>query len=107
MIVVINMNKLSQVVYKNKNKEYIENCVIEEMSELTKAIIKDKRGLKDINNLEEEIGHVILMCNALMKCHGIPEYAICEEAEDAVNRMLLDIENNKSHELNKHYNKDI
>ena len=82
------INNLAEVVYQNNNKDHIENCVIEEMSELTKAVTKSRRGKEDIKNITEEIGHVMLMCNSLMKCYGIQELAIETEAEDAVNRML-------------------
>lgn len=79
---------LAELVYQNNNKDHIENCLIEEMSELTKAITKSRRGKTDIDNLTEETGHVLLMCYSLMKCYGIQEYCVLLESNDAVNRML-------------------
>ena len=82
------MIDLAELVYQNNNKDHIENCLIEEMSELTKAITKSRRGKTNIDNITEEIGHVMLMCSSLIKCYGIQEYCILLEANDAVNRML-------------------
>lgn len=81
------------VIFNNyRDKEYVENCTIEEMSELTKAIMKSKRSKLDINNLVEEIGHVLLTTSALISLYGISEELVTKSAEDAVKRMFIDIE---------------
>lgn len=42
------------------------NIIIEELSELTKAICKMKRGQADIDNIAEEIAHVLLTVQYLI-----------------------------------------
>jgi NTP pyrophosphatase (non-canonical NTP hydrolase) len=93
------MNDLAEIVYQNCSRDHIENCVIEEMSELIKAVSKSRRCEVDLENMNneslcivgnmaEETGHVLLMCIALMKSYGIQDYQVKLEANDAVNRML-------------------
>lgn len=85
---MIKIEGLGSIVNAHRSADHVENCTIEEMSELTKAITKSRRGKVDIENITEEIGHVILMCYSLMYRYNITEYQILLEANDAVNRML-------------------
>ena len=83
-------NTLGKIISDYSTQEHVEDCVIEEMSELTKAIIKKRRGKGNIKNLTEEIGHVKLMCEALIRKYEIDTEGVHKEAEDAVLRMLKD-----------------
>jgi len=64
-----------------------ETCVIEEMSELTKAICKNQRGRGDHQHTIEEISHVLLMCYALMTQYSIDESEVLAYAKKAVKKM--------------------
>ena len=88
LYVATSIDRLAEMVCENSTKDHIENCVIEEMSELIKAVTKSRRGETNIDNLTEEIGHVILMCFSLMQTYNIHENDIIMEANDAVCRML-------------------
>lgn len=90
---MINMHELSEIVNNKNTRDHIENCTIEELSELTKAITKSKRGKLDIENMTEELGHVMLMCGALAKNYDIQPKSINLEAQNAVDRMLKAQEN--------------
>lgn len=76
------------VATHNKDKVgFVETCLIEEMSELTKALCKIRRDEADFNNTIEELGHVILMCYALLSKYNFKHKAVIKEAEDAVRKM--------------------
>ena len=81
--------KLGEMVAThNKDKvDFVETCLIEEMSELTKALCKIRRGKVDFDNTIEELGHVILMCYALISKYNFNHKTIIKEAEDAVTKM--------------------
>mgnify|MGYP001616955899 CR=1 FL=1 len=81
--------KLGECVNKhNMDKvQFIETCLIEEMSELTKSICKHNRNEGDVNNTIEELGHVILMCYALINKHRLDYGRVIHEAELAVRKM--------------------
>lgn len=81
--------KLGEMVAThNKDKVgFVETCLIEEMSELTKALCKIRRGKVDFDNTIEELGHVILMCYALISKYSFNHKTVIKEAEDAVAKM--------------------
>ena len=81
--------KLGEMVAThNKDKVgFVETCLIEEMSELTKALCKIRRGKADSDNTIEELGHVILMCYALIRKYNFDHKLVIKEAEDAVEKM--------------------
>lgn len=76
------------VATHNKDKvDFVEVCLIEEMSELTKVLCKIRRNEGDFNNTIEELGHVILMCYALISKYNFRYESVIKEAEDAVSKM--------------------
>ena len=48
-----------------------EDIAIEEMSELTKAIIKKRRGIEPVSHIAEEIADVMIMCEQLIRMYEI------------------------------------
>ena len=86
--------KLGDIVAThNKDKvDFVEVCLIEEMSELTKALCKIRRGKADSDNTIEELGHVILMCYALIRKYNFDHKSVIKEAEDAVEKMKAENE---------------
>lgn len=81
--------KLGEIVatHNEYKVDFIEVCLIEEMSELTKALCKIRRGKADSDNTIEELGHVILMCYALIRKYNFDHKSVIKEAEDAVEKM--------------------
>ena len=82
------IDELASIFYCKNTSDYIKDCAIEEMSELIKVIIKSNRGMTNIDNFKEEIGHVLLMCHSLMQLYDINDKDVLIEANDAVYRML-------------------
>lgn len=55
-------------------------CIsIEELSELTKEITKYHRGVDNLDNMAEEMAHVLICIDELAHMLGIPKYKIQEE----------------------------
>ena len=86
--------KLGEIVatHNEYKVDFIEVCLIEEMSELTKALCKIRRGKSDSDNTIEELGHVILMCYALIRKYNFDHKSVIKEAEDAVEKMKAEDE---------------
>lgn len=82
--------KLIDEVVSHNSSEKSTICCIEEMSELTKVLTKKMRKSPkfNINDLTEELAHVLLMCGAIAKEHGIKEEDILDVQHHAVDRML-------------------
>lgn len=82
------INNLGMIFSFNSTGDHIQNCAVEELAELIIAINKSRRGKTDIDNLTEEIGHVMLMCYGLMNYYSIDEKSAILESKDAIDRML-------------------
>lgn len=82
------MELVDKVVEHNSSEKNIV-CCIEEMSELTKVLTKKLRNSDkfNVNDLLEEVSHVLLMCNAIAKEYGLTEEDILSVQADAVKRM--------------------
>lgn len=80
---------LVEAVYLHNSSEKNTICCIEEMSELTKVLTKKLRQSEKFNieSLTEELAHVLLLCDVLIKEHEINRCDILAEQESAVNRM--------------------
>lgn len=80
---------LVMAVLNHNSSEKNTVCCIEEMSELTKVLTKKLRKSEKFNieNLTEELSHVLLLCNVIAAEHGIHEKDILKEQMDAVQRM--------------------
>lgn len=64
------------------------NLVIEECSELIKELTKARRGMGDVNNIEEEIADVVLVIKQLMHLLDITESDIEKIVEEKVERTM-------------------
>ena len=73
--------------HNSLNKNVV--CCIEEMSELTKVLTKYLRESPKFNkeNLLEEVGHVLLMCEVIAMQHDLKPADIFQIQEDVVRRM--------------------
>lgn len=49
------------------------DCLLEEMAELQKEIIKNRRGRDNVEAIAEEVADVEIMLHQLKLIHGIPE----------------------------------
>ena len=64
-----------------------KDVAIEEMSELIKEIVKDKRGLTDRNHLLEELVDVEIMLLQLKKIYMFSDTELNEMMERKINRL--------------------
>lgn len=75
---------LNQLVDKYKEKQI--NICIEEMSELTKALCKHKRGQTDLENIKEEIADVHIMLMQMLMLFEIDEEEFLKIVDYKINR---------------------
>ncbi len=61
---------------------------IEEMAELTQALVKDTRGQGDYDNIVEEIADVTLMLDQLKVIFGIPDEELNDIIRYKINRQM-------------------
>jgi hypothetical protein len=76
---------------EERGEDHILTCAIEEMSELTKVLTKRLRNSSKftISKLEEELGHVYLLCDLIKDKFNISEEAIYDHKLDALTRAFL------------------
>jgi len=79
MNVQINTPLLERIIAKNGGDKQLD-IAVEELSELTKEIIKFKRGKGDPINIAEEIADVLIMIEQIKQ--------ICRVREDDVDRWI-------------------
>lgn len=80
---------LVEAVYLHNSNTKNTVCCIEEMSELTKVLTKFLRESPKFNkaDLTEELSHVLLLCNVMIRQHGLDKNDILEHQRRAVNKM--------------------
>lgn len=80
---------LVEAVYLHNSNIKNTVCCIEEMSELTKVLTKFLRESPKFNkaDLTEELSHVLLLCDVMIRQHGIDRNDILEHQRKAVDRM--------------------
>ena len=82
-------NKAYDIAIKTTGKQYQVGMAIEEMSELTKELIKNSvRGKDNIDNIIEEIADVRVTIEGLMRLYNIPDKAVAEVMDKKINYML-------------------
>ena len=78
-------------IYKQAIKTYGEKAqklmAIEEMSELTKEICKDFRGLLDREHLIEELADVLIMLDQMLLMYKVSGEEICQMCERKMERL--------------------
>jgi len=81
--------KLSKRIIVHNNYDTNVACCIEEMSELIKVLCKEQRKSKkfSMENLKEEISHVILMCSVIAIENNITNEDLYNIQINAVERM--------------------
>jgi NTP pyrophosphatase (non-canonical NTP hydrolase) len=81
-------SELTRRLVAERDKENLAICLIEEMSELTKVLTKDLRASDKFKKeqLEEELGHVLLMCEAIKNKYDIDNSKILYHKLDALKR---------------------
>lgn len=67
------------------------DVAIEEMAELTQALIHDRRGRSA--NLVEEIADVLIMIQQLEICYNIPHEKVKEMIDTKLMRLVMKLEN--------------
>jgi NTP pyrophosphatase (non-canonical NTP hydrolase) len=75
---------------KTKNEFYIENKTIEEMSELTKELTKfilKIPGRASKEHLQEEVAHVLLYVNTIMRMYDLNLFEITQEMESKIKNL--------------------
>lgn len=60
--------------------------LIEEMSELTKALLKLRRGKSSMNEIAEEMAHVLISVEVVRRILGIEDVALEKEACKKLNK---------------------
>ena len=78
------MNKVNDIIQAAVCKYGANSQIdisIEEMAELTKELIKNKRGLNNIESIAEEIADVQIMLDQLKIIYGIDCLAMTYRAE--------------------------
>lgn len=60
--------------------------LIEEMSELTKALLKLRRGKSSMNEIAEEMAHVLISVEVVRRILGIEDVALEREACKKLNK---------------------
>lgn len=91
------MNK--QELYQKLIDKYGEKqdlILIEEMAELTKEIIKEKRGKQNIDNLKEEVIDVLIMIEQKIKMLNMSEDEVKKLMEKKLKRTYERLNNEKS-----------
>lgn len=75
------LNKLVEKATQCFDKSSQDLILIEEMSELTKELLKRRRGKCNIDNIKEELSHVLISTMVLQKVLGISQQDIEDEAK--------------------------
>lgn len=81
------MDQLKKLVEKSVecfDKSSQDLILIEEMSELTKELLKRRRGKCNMDNIKEELSHVLISTMVLQKVLGISQ----KDIENEVQRKL-------------------
>ena len=86
------MQILNELVSKFKEKQ-VDVC-IEEMSELTQALCKYKRGKLNIDNLTEELADVHIMLMQMLLFFEIDSDVFLETVDKKINRTKERLLNN-------------
>lgn len=78
------MSYLKQLVQKSVeyfDRSHQDLILIEEMSELTKELLKRRRGKCDMDGIKEELSHVMISTMVLQEVLGISQMDIENEAK--------------------------
>ena len=68
---MINTNKIADYAVENFDKTQQDLILIEEMSELTKELLKKRRSKDNYSNIVEEMAHVYISLEVVKRLFGI------------------------------------
>jgi NTP pyrophosphatase (non-canonical NTP hydrolase) len=82
------VKQLQRRLVDEKDIGYLSVCLVEEMSELIKVLAKKMRKSDKFKqeDLEEELGHVLLMCESIKTKFHVSDAAILYHKHDALTR---------------------
>ena len=88
---------LTKHQYKHEEKSYLRSVdqTIEEMAELTKVLIKERRGRDVKDDIEEEIADVIIMIECLIRERNITLSRLNKVINKKLTTWLKNIESGK------------
>ena len=88
---------LTKHQYKHEEKSYLRSVdqTIEEMAELTKVLIKERRGRDVKDDIEEEIADVIIMIECLIRERNITLSRLNKVINKKLTKWLKNIESGK------------
>ena len=88
---------LTKHQYKHEEKSYPRSVdqTIEEMAELTKVLIKERRGRDGKDDIEEEIADVIIMIECLIRERNITLSRLNKVINKKLTKWLKNIESGK------------
>ena len=75
------------------------DIAIEEMSELTKALIKNNRGKNNVDEISEEIADVMIMLETLMLVYKISPKVVNKLIDEKIKYMLSIMEKKKNNQI--------
>ncbi len=90
--------KKLETISKNASTSLKEDLAIEEMSELTKAIIKKRRNIGELSDIIEELADVQIMCEQLMMIYDVKDEVYecaCQKIDRQIQRDLMEKEKNE------------
>ena len=82
-------NKAYDIAIQTTSKQYQVGMAIEEMSELTKELVKNSvRGKDNLPQITEEIADVMVTIEGLKRLYNISDMAIAKIMDKKINYML-------------------